>query len=119
VTQVALVGGVTGQAMSYTSQQFGSWSIVYWILPVKMTDGSTSYERTVLYVQNSKQGVLIKGLTAGNSVRNIGGSLNSSTAADRPLINNRTFLIAFADQLLYAQAHRSAEFDAGTPGIST
>ena len=119
VTQVALVGGVTGQAMSYTSQQYGSWSIVYWILPVKMTDGSTSYERTVLYVQNPSQGVLIKGLTTGNSVRNIGGSLNSSTAADRALINNRTFLIAFADQLLYAQAHRSAEFDAGTPGIST
>jgi len=119
VTQVALVGGVTGQAMSYTSQQYGSWSIVYWILPVKMTDGSTSYERTVLYVQNPSQGVLIKGLTTGNSVRNIGGSLNSSTAADRALINNRTFLIAFADQLLYAQAHRSAQFDAESPGVST
>ncbi len=63
--------------------------------------------------------MLIKGLTTSNSVRNIGGSLNSSTEADRALINNRTFLIAFADQLLYAQAHRSAEFDAGTPGIST
>ncbi len=40
VAQVSLVGGITGQAMSYTSQQFGSWSIVYWILPVKMTAGA-------------------------------------------------------------------------------
>ncbi len=36
VAQVGLPGGITGQAMSYTSQQFGSWSIVYWIVPVKM-----------------------------------------------------------------------------------
>ena len=35
VAEVSLVGGITGQAMSYTSQQFGSWSIVYWIVPVK------------------------------------------------------------------------------------
>ncbi len=39
VTQVSLAGGITGQAMSYTSQQFGSWSIVYWIVPVKMDSG--------------------------------------------------------------------------------
>jgi exosortase/archaeosortase family protein len=121
VTQVALVGGVTGQAMSYTSQQYGSWSIVYWIIPVKMDDGTTSYERTVLYVQNSGQGVLVKGLTAGDSLRNIGGSLSTSSEADRALINNRTFLVAFADQLLYAQAARSAiaNADAGANGIVT
>ena len=119
VTQVTLVGGVTGQAMSYTSQQYGSWSIVYWIIPVKMDDGSTSYERTVLYVQNSGQGVLVKGLTTGNSLRNLGGSLNPSTEADRALINNRTFLVAFADQILYAQASRSAVANAGSNGIAT
>ena len=28
-------GGITGQALAYTSQQYGSWTIVYWILPVK------------------------------------------------------------------------------------
>ena len=121
VTQVALVGGVTGQAMSYTSQQYGSWSIVYWIIPVKMDDGTTSYERTVLYVQNSGQGVLVKGLTAGHSLRNLGGSLSPSTEADRALINNRTFLVAFADQVLYAQASRSAtaNANAGSNGIVT
>ncbi len=33
VASVSLAGGITGQAMSYTSQQYGSWSIVYWIVP--------------------------------------------------------------------------------------
>ncbi len=108
VTNVSLVGGITGQSMSYTSQQFGSWSIVYWIVPVKMDTGSTRYERTVLYVKNSGQGVLIRGLTAPASVRNIGGGLNPSNGVDRALINNRTFLVAFADKLIRAQAHRSA-----------
>ena len=72
VTQVSLAGGITGQAMSYTSQQFGSWSIVYWIVPVKMDTGGTSYERVVLYVQNSGQGVVVKGLTTADSEHNIG-----------------------------------------------
>ena len=66
----------------------------------------------MLYVQNSGRGVLVKGLTTGNSLRNLGGSLNPSTEADRALINNRTFLVAFADQLLYAQASRSATANA-------
>ncbi len=34
VAQVSLGGGITGQTLAYTSQQYGSWSIVYWILPV-------------------------------------------------------------------------------------
>ena len=119
VTQVTLAGGITGQAMSYTSQQFGSWSIVYWIVPVKMDTGSTSFERTVLYVQNSGPGVLVKGVTTAASVHNLGGSLSPSNEADRALINNRTFLVAFADQLIYAQSARSAVVNAGSNGIST
>ena len=118
ITQVSLAGGITGQAMSYTSQQFGSWSIVYWIVPVKMDTGSTSYERVVLYVQNSGQGVLVRGLTTGDSLHSIGGSLNASNAADHALINNRTFLVAFADQLINAQASRSAAVNAGSNGIT-
>ena len=119
ITQVSLVGGITGQAMSYTSQQFGSWSIVYWIVPVKMDDGSTSFERTVLYVQNSGQGVVVKGLTTADSLHNIGGSLSPSDEADRGLINNRTFLVAFADQLIYAQSSRSTLVNAGSNGVTT
>jgi len=118
VTQVSLAGGITGQAMSYTSQQFGSWSIVYWIVPVKMNTGGTSFERVVLYVQNSGQGVVVKGVTTAASVHNLGGSLNPSNEADHALINNRTFLVAFADQLIYAQSSHSAIVNAGN-GIST
>jgi len=118
VTQVSLAGGITGQAMSYTSQQFGSWSIVYWIVPVKMDTGSTSYERVVLYVQNSGQGVVVRGLSTGDSLHNISGALNSSNEADRALINNRTFLVAFANQLIYAQSSRAAIVN-GSSGILT
>jgi exosortase/archaeosortase family protein len=119
VTQVSLVGGIVGQAMSYTSQQFGSWSIVYWIVPVKMDTGGTNFERVVLYVQNSGQGVVVKGLTTAASLHNIGGTLNPSNEADRALINNRTFLIAFADQLIDAQASRAAAVNAGSNGVTT
>ena len=82
VAQVSLVGGVTGQAMSYTSQQYGSWSIVYWIIPVKMFGGATNYERMVLYVQNSGQGAVVTGLTTNDSIHNLGGS--RSTRPIRP-----------------------------------
>ena len=107
VAQVSLVGGVEGQAMSYTSTQYGSWSIVYWIVPVKMASG-TKYERVVLYVQNSGQGAVVKGLTTGDSLRNLGGNLNEGSRSGRALINNRTFLVAFAKQLIDRQATKSA-----------
>jgi len=119
VTQVSLAGGITGQAMSYTSQQSGSWSIVYWIVPVRMDTGTTSYERVVLYVQNSGQGVVVRGLTTGDSLHNIGGTLNPSNQADRALINNRTFLVAIANQLIYAQSSRASIVNAGSTAIST
>ena len=94
--------------MSYTSQQYGSWSIVYWIVPVRMTSGSTNYERVVLYVQNAGQGAVVRGLTAGDSIHNVGGSLDPENRADRALINNRTFLVAFAKNLIRVQSFRAA-----------
>jgi hypothetical protein len=103
VSQIGLVGGITGQAMSYTSQQFGSWSIVYWIVPVKMPTG-TSYERVVLYVQNQGQGAVVAGLTNGASIHNLGGNLNTSTRSGLALANNRTFLVAFANALIKQQS---------------
>jgi exosortase/archaeosortase family protein len=107
VAQVSLSGGITGQAMSYTSQQYGSWSIVYWIVPVKMPTGATNYERVVLYVQNAGQGAVVRGLTTGDSIHNLGGSLNPANHADRALLNNRTFLVAFAKTLIDTQAYHS------------
>ena len=119
VSQVSLVGGISGQAMSYTSQQFGSWSIVYWIVPVKMPAG-TNYERVVLYVQNRGDGAVVSGLTTGRSVHNLGGSLNTSTPAGRALLNNRTFLVAFADSLIQqqsAQGQGQSQIEADAPQI--
>jgi len=113
VAQVSLSGGLTGQAMSYTSQQYGSWSILYWIVPVKQWLGvkpgqtaGTNYERVVLYVQNSGNGAQVPGLTTGKSVQNLAGSLDPANRADRALIDNRTFLVAFAKQLIDAQGNR-------------
>jgi exosortase/archaeosortase family protein len=118
VAQVSLVGGVTGQAMSYTSQQYGSWSIVYWILPVKLGAG-TSYERTVLYVQNAGQGAVVRGLTTGDSIHNLAGSLDPGDRSDRALINNRTFLVAFAKQLIEKESARTAHDGSSTTAVSS
>jgi exosortase/archaeosortase family protein len=107
VATVTLAGGITGQAMSYTSQQYGSWSIVYWIVPVKAGTG-TNYERVVLYVQNSGNGAVVPGLTTGDAIHNIAGSLDPSDRADKALINNRTFLVAFAKSLIVTQSKRSS-----------
>ena len=124
VAQVSLPGGIAGQAMSYTSRQFGSWSIVYWIVPVKMAAGGTNYERVVLYVQNSGKGAVVHGITTGDSLRNLGGTLDPHNRTDQALINNRTFLVAFAKQLVDAQAVKSARENAvlangGTNAISS
>ena len=63
--------------------------------------------------------MVVRGLTTGATLHNIGGSLNPSNEADRALINNRTFLVAFADQLIYAQSSRSTLVNAGSNGVTT
>jgi exosortase/archaeosortase family protein len=103
VAQVGLPGGITGQAMSYSSSQFGSWSILYWIVPVKM-GGTTSYERVVLYVQNGGNGAVVAGLTHPTGITNLSGSLQSGGSDTVALVNNRTFLVAYARQLIESQA---------------
>ena len=116
---MALAGGITGQAMSYTSQQYRQ--LVDRVLDRAGEDGrrGTSYERVVLYVQNSGQGVLVKGLTT-RLPSQYRRPVNPSNEADLALINNRTFLVAFADQLIYAQASRARlSCQPGSNGIST
>jgi len=92
---------------------------VYWIVPVKMTGGGTNYERVVLYVQNSGQGAVVKGLTTGDSLHNLGGDLNPGSRADRALINNRTFLVAFAKQFIEARAYLADHQNSAINGISS
>jgi exosortase/archaeosortase family protein len=105
VAQVDLRGGITGQAMSYTSQEFGSWSIVYWIIPVKM-GSSTTYERTVLYVQNNGHGVVVPSTAKTAGISNVAGSLSSS---DVQLLENRAFLVQFAREMIGVESGHSGK----------
>ena len=113
VTNVSLAGGITGQAMAYTSQQFGSWSIVYWILPV-ITGSTTSYERVVLYVRN--QHGIVAEATRGQqaSIKNQAGAIGSANSKQTVLLQNQDFLVAFAREMIRDQATRSAAVGAGS-----
>jgi hypothetical protein len=107
VSQVSLPGGITGQSLAYNSQQYGSWTIVYWILPV-MRGSSTVYERVVLYVQN-KSGV-IAAATRGDQagINNQAGVLGSNNSKQVVVLQNRDFLEAYARELINDQANQSA-----------
>jgi hypothetical protein len=108
VAQVNIGGGITGQSLSYTSQQFGSWSIVYWIVPVK-SGSSTDYERVVLYVKNSGKGIRVRATDTAGDIKNLAGSVGSNTADGKQLLENRAFLVAFAREMIQAQAERGAK----------
>ncbi len=112
VTNVGLPGGITGQAMAYTSQQYGSWSIVYWILPVKNA-GRTFYERVVLYVQN--QHGIVAEATRGQqaAITNQAGVRGSNNSKQVVLMQNQDFLVAFAREMIRDQAIRSSTLPAG------
>lgn len=105
VNQVNLGGGITSQAMSFTTGQGASWSIVYWIIPVKGAGGSTRYERTVLFVQNSGAGVVPVSGADASGIPNVSGQLRTADPSDAALIRNQAFLVAFARQLVEVQAH--------------
>jgi exosortase/archaeosortase family protein len=107
VSQVSLGGGVTGQTLAYTSQQFGSWSIVYWILPVA-NGTSTYYERVVLYVQNHAGLIAPRTEDHTGTVTNISGNLNSGKSQQAVLLDNRDFLIAYAREMIRDEAIHSA-----------
>jgi exosortase/archaeosortase family protein len=103
VTQVALGGGITAQTLAYTSQQFGSWSIIYWIVPVQHGT-ATVYERVVLYVQN-RTGIVTDATQAEQAgINKHGGSSNGSNSRQQAELENRDFLIAFARELIGNQA---------------
>jgi exosortase/archaeosortase family protein len=106
VTQVSLPGGITGQALAYNSQQFGSWTIVYWILPVKR--GATNvYERVVLYVQNA-HGVVTAATQSGQA--GIQSHADGQGANPQQLVQlqNEGFLVAYAREMINDQANQSS-----------
>jgi exosortase/archaeosortase family protein len=104
VAQVNVGGGITGQAMSFSGAGNRSWSVVYWIVPVETAHG-TNYERFVLYLLNA-QGTTGVHVPTGVKVTNVAGSLDR-TGPDAQLIANRTFLVAFAHELIVRQAQRA------------
>jgi hypothetical protein len=106
VTDVSLAGGITGQAMAYTSQQYGSWTIVYWILPVK-NGSSTTYERIVLYIQN-QHGVVAQATNALQAgIAKQTGALGSDHSKKTVVLQNEDFLVAFAREMIGDQASSS------------
>ncbi len=107
VSQVSLGGGVTGQALAYTSQKYGSWSIVYWILPVR-SESSTVYERIVLYVQNQRGLIAPATEDSQARIRSLAGSLSASNPKELTLLENQNFLIAYAREMIHRQATHSA-----------
>ena len=81
--------------------------------------GGTSYQRVVLYVQNAGRGAVVRGLTAGDSIHNLAGTLNPTDRTDRALINNRTFLVAFAKALIDAESARVSHNRTSISAISS
>ena len=81
---------------------------MYWILPVERGT-ATVYERVVLYVQN--QHGLIAPATEGqqSGIKTIAGIQGSDNPQQVVLLKNRDFLVAYARELIRAQASRSSK----------
>jgi exosortase/archaeosortase family protein len=102
VAQVTLGGGITGQALSYSTQRHDDWTLVYWIWPIKNVP-KTRYERVILYMQDTAAaGVQSPGDSQG--IKSLKGALTGRDATERVLIRNRTFLVDFAREVIKAQA---------------
>jgi len=102
IAQVSLGGGITGETLSYSTQQHLDWSIVYWIWPV--LDGTTTrYERIILYLQDTT-GTTVRTPGTVTGIKTLEGGLSTATPADQILVSNRDFLVDFARQAIKAQS---------------
>jgi hypothetical protein len=103
VAQVNLGGGITGQALSYSTQRHQDWTLVYWIWPIKNSP-KTRYERVILYMQDTAAAVVRSpGNTEG--IKSLQGALTGRDTTEKILIRNRTFLVDFAREVIKAQAN--------------
>lgn len=105
VRQVGLGGGITGQALSYTTggSEPQDWSIVYWIWPV-LDGSSTRYERVILYLLGGTQATIqAPGVTL--TAKDSAGAAGSPQTNDTELSAERGFLTAFAREVIQAQGH--------------
>jgi hypothetical protein len=67
---------------------------------------TTTYQRTVLYVQNDGHGVVVPATVKTPGIYNVAGSLDAS---DQQLVQNRAFLVAFAQQLIDEETGQQAQ----------
>jgi len=103
VASVSLGGGITGQALSYTNEELKQdWTLVYWIWPVRTADAATSYERVTLYLQGTGDAPLQGGAAPGD-VKSLRGGLSTTDEVDRRLVNTRSFVVAFAQDVVGGQ----------------
>jgi exosortase/archaeosortase family protein len=105
VAQVYIGGGITGQTLSFSGSDRQSWSVVYWIVPVRAGQ-VTRYERFVLYIVNAPGGTHVQ-LPRGVRIDNLAGSIDT-TGPGAVLAQNRAFLVTFAHELILQQAHQAA-----------
>jgi hypothetical protein len=105
VAQVDVGGGITGQSLSFSGVGQQSWSVVYWIVPVKAGQG-IRYERFVLYLLNAPGGAGVQ-VPRDVHITNLAGSLATS-GPDAVLLRNRAFLVAFAHELVVNQSVKAA-----------
>ncbi len=105
VAQVDIGGGITGQTLSFSGVGSLSWSVVYWIAPVKAGQ-SIRYERFVLYLLNASGGAHVH-VPKDVHITNLAGSLGN-TGPDAVLVQNRAFLVAFAHELVVNQSLRAS-----------
>jgi exosortase/archaeosortase family protein len=119
VAQVDLGGGITGQTLSYsTAADRDSWSIVYWIVPVR-AGTATRYERVVLYVLDGRGSAPFRLPERLADVKNLAGTLGTQ-GGDAHLLAAREFLAAFARELIHRQAsptHGHVLADAKPPEV--
>ncbi len=102
VSTVNLGDGVTGQTLSYSGATANqNWSLVYWILPVA-TGSGTRYERVILYVQNTPAGTVSMSRHTPGAVQ-LADSVQGVDAAQKRLLTNQAFLVAFARQVIAGQ----------------
>jgi exosortase/archaeosortase family protein len=103
VAEVSLGGGITGQALSYSTTRHDDWTLVFWIWPIKNTP-KTRYERVILYMQDTAAANVQSPGDVGG-IRSLKGALTGSDTTQRVLIRNRTFLVDFAREVIKAQAN--------------
>ncbi len=92
VSQVEIGAGVKGQVIDYTNPESGiDWSALWWEWPYTAEDGSTRYERIVVFMADGPQATF-RGLPDGNLA-----------TQDARFIETDRFLTALGAEIVHSQ----------------